>query len=87
MNATKVANTLKIWGVTVQSVSQGSARQDGEIVITPCVSVQVPTRGKWLSVVVWIKGHSVLKFLPKRDASDMISILDDIRKECRATSN
>jgi len=82
MNAAKIARNLKMRGLTIKSVAEGSAHEDGMVEITALVHVQVPTFGSRVNVVAECDGGESFQFYPERRASDLDGLVDDIRKAC-----
>lgn len=82
MNAAKIARSLKLHGLTIKSVEEGSHDVDGMVVVTALVHVQVPTYGRTINVVAESADGEAFEFYPERRASDIAGIVADIRKAC-----
>ncbi len=82
MNAAKIARSLKLHGLTIKSVEEGSRDVDGMVEVTALVHVQVPTYGSKINVVAESVDGQSFEFYPERKASDIAGIVADIRKAC-----
>lgn len=79
MKTAIVAQQLKALGVPVISHVEGTYSEDGEVVIAKGVHVQVPTRGKYLTVVA--HDETGFLFYPERKTvADLKSDIDEALK-------
>lgn len=82
MYAANIARSLKLSGLTIKSVEEGTHDVDGMVEVTALVHVQVPTYGSKINVVAESADDGSFEFYPEREASDIAGIVSDIRKAC-----
>lgn len=82
MNAEKIARSLKLHGLSIKKVQQGSHDVDGMVGVTALVHVQVPTYGRSINVVSQSADGKSFWFYQERKASDIAGIVADIREAC-----
>ena len=80
MNATNIAKTLKTKGLNPLRVENGSEDADGAIYLTEKVSVQVPTFGKTLGVVVEGADGKTFDFYPLRTVEQLDLLVNDAQE-------
>lgn len=79
MNANKFAQQIRKAGIPVLSVTEGDDVQDGCVSISEAVHIQVPTVGRLVAIVVENAAAETFEFYPERRATDLNSIVADIR--------